>query len=185
VRPCASASTITRPGAVPPWEVVQAGPCYSDVHIRVNECARSRRFARIIYTPPRTPCFFLVIVDFWDHFLMIFWCLGIGIWDRFSRDFFSFGTTFWWYFGVSGSLFCDIFVSGDLLGHIWFLGGSRGVKPRSRRHAHSRPVAPFGITLDHFFDQKVVYFCVVFLYAFLDCFFIDFSWFWDAFWELF
>ena len=76
---------------------------------------------------------------------LIDWLIwGLKFWYFFSR-FLSFGTTFWWYFDVLESLFCDILVSGDLLGHIWFLGGSRGAEPRYRSHAHSRSVSPFWI----------------------------------------
>ncbi len=51
--------------------------------------------------------------------------------DQYSHDFKVLGPFFCDIFMSWSHFFSDNLVSGDLLGHIWFLGGSRGAEPRS------------------------------------------------------
>ena len=68
--------------------------------------------------------------------------------------------------------FCDILVSWGILG---FLEGPGVSNPGHEDMLIVAPWLHLGSLWVIFFDQKVDYFCVVFLYAFLDSFFIDFS----------
>ena len=98
----------------------------------------------------------------------------------------EFGIDFLVIFSVLGPLFGDILVSRghffvifSCLGTSWDIFGSlEGPGVSNPGHEDMLIVAPWlhlGSLWIIFFDQKVDYFCVVFLYAFLDSFFIDFS----------
>ncbi len=79
-------------------------------------------------------------------------------------------------------LFGDIFVSQShfflifwVLGRVWRLGGSTG--GQRGRHWRINPLlgTPLESILDAFFDEKVVYFCVVFCVPFWITFLLIFS----------
>ena len=75
---------------------------------------------------------------------MIFWCLG-GSWDHF---------------------FVICWCLGGVLGRVWRLGGSLGGQSGQTWSIARLGWTTLGTILDHFFDEQLIYFCVVFCMPF-------------------